>query len=304
MRALTILSFLVLAETPGDIAEEDALNKAGAATASAEGALDGTNTAVGEAKIVNGGCSAQDPQKQEAVDCASGQTSGYIEAGTGVTNVYDCATVVKEGCEDAKFISFHAGEDGYHDGVGICAWFTTCDCWSKDTCIGGTTETGTQLTVKKQTGEIKDLTTNHPNGIPKVVEPGTEGGDDENRGEDPNYIKAMTDAILNDAAEPTKMPLDSLPSAAEEDMEGAERDQESLNVGETEHSCPGREIAVFRGEWQCILKGGMNTGLVAGYMGGVLAVAGGIALKLHMVGAEKRSHGVAVNPMDSDKGED
>lgn len=303
MRSLVILSYLSLADKlaktkadPAEIAEEDAMAKAGDATGDAELEAEGTGAPVPEAKKeVEGGCSTTDPaQLPDGQDCkADAVTSASFPATKigGEPNLESCASEARVLCGDkVAFVTFHAGEEGYHAGEGICSWYSAggCGCVETDSCTQGTKTTGAALETRKLSANVDTLLdTVADGGIPPV------GGNEEQAAtaEDPNYIKALQEVTLKGSEAPEAIALGTIPSAAEEDMpEGsAEREAESDAVGETQISCPSsRPIAVFRKEWQCIMKGGFQFGTFAGVLFGSLVVAGGIAYKLALVGRNMR----------------
>lgn len=288
MRAFSsILSFLAIAADPAEIAAADAIAKAGDATTAAENEQAGTPAVEAVAKTVHGACAVGDAAGDISGTCS--KIPGSIKAHeNAITDLLSCATKVKELCDDkASYISFHAGEDGYHNGDGICEWFSTCSCYDNDqTCASGSKADGSALDAPKMTGKISDVLSNHANGVEPVGEVKVEGLQ-----EDPAYIKSMQDNMLKEDEAPDEMALNTIPSAAEEEMDDAEKkEKESEDVGETQHHCPNdRETAVFRKEWQCIMRGGFEMSYFASIVAGCVSFAGLVAFMLAKAGKKKRA---------------
>lgn len=229
---------------------------------------------------ITGSCAGQIPTQDEP--CSSTTHGTFDAVAKSLKSAAECATYAKEECGDkAIYVTYVAGTAfDISAGTGICSWFAAdqCGCYDEKNCGAPKNAAGGEV-ANSFTGDISELLSESGDGVP-VERSGDEPSTGESM-EDPNYAAAQQEMMAADSNLPKEPELQLIPSAedlAEEPEKDMDREMEEALL---EPACSAGEIAVRRGEWQCIVfeDGGLSVGSLVGFVIGTMA-SGGIAAGL------------------------
>lgn len=215
-----------------------------------------------------------------------GKTHGSFDStALSLSTLQECAQYAKEKCSAAGLAPVYVSYDPSQSGTS-CAWYEACDCFDEKTCAGNQeaqTATVESMLDGVESGEGSEAPVgagDAPSGTAKV--------------DDPNYAAAQQKE--KDDGMPGVPQLGTVPDAEGLNMQEMREDpgkinEEAVNIGELQPSCPEDEVAIMREEWQCIaLKkyGGLQVGNLAGFIAGSLTIAIAAATYLEKEGGKNR----------------
>lgn len=262
----------------------------------------------GSAQPITGACQGSTTFPAEDEQCASANRGHFNAQQLGLNTAKECATYAKEQCngagvDKAAYITFVGGEHNVEQGTGICAWFALdqCGCYDSKNCADPK-DAGGNVISTAETGSIAGLMDETADGIP------LQRGDGEAATnpaiQDPNYIKDSQIAAEADGGEPKGSQFETVTSAASMDLNELGKNTEivDMKTDTIEPSCAEGEVAVKRGEWECIVleDGGLYMGSLFGYIIGCL-LCGIIAASLvHWKGKDLRAKAEPADDAGSD----
>lgn len=216
---------------------------------------------------VAGSCVAPPSTPVWDESCTNTNEGSFTAQSKDIHSVKDCAQHAREMCGNkAQYVSFHPGADDYLTDTGDCRWYSAneCPCVEEGTaCV----EEG-QLELQYSTGKISELLAPNDEDSGSGVAPPLEikdaaGRPINNTEVDPAYVDALTNSVQKRSESPEEKGLGLLASPEEikDDLIGdtTRAQREALATNRVESECPGRQEALMRGEWQCIVVGGINS---------------------------------------------